>query len=133
MSRSLDLDALDRYNKLRNENRAIIENARVVEKQDIGRAAEMYMQAIEATQSYAFITFEKGLFGRLLMEVASEYGHTGELVALDRLTMCLIKLGRAEEDATFVESYFALYRRDRDTVASEAIAKRVSKALARRR
>lgn len=132
MSHSVDLDALETHNKLRDANRALIAEARSVEKQDLERAIAMYKQAIEATESYAFMNYEKGLVGKLLEEEADEFGHNGELVALDRLTLCFIKLGRVEEASACTNAYYSKYRRDRHAKASEAIEKRVNKALARR-
>jgi hypothetical protein len=132
MGRLTDFDALDRHNRLRDSNRALIAEARSLEKQDLERAVAMYRQAIEATQSYAFISYEKGLVGKLLEEEAEEFGQSGELAALDRLTLCLIKLERAEEASTCADVYYAKYRRDRPAKASEAILKRVNKALTRK-
>lgn len=132
MARSMDLDALERHNKLRDANRTLIAEARSVEKQDLERAIAMYKQAIEAAESYAFMNYERGLVGKLLEEEADELSYSGELVALDRLTLCLIKLGRVEEASACVDAYYAKYRRDRHAKPSEAIEKRINKALARR-
>jgi hypothetical protein len=91
----------------------------------------MYIQAVEAIQSYAFITYEKGLVGQLLKEEAAELGVCGEINALDRLTLCLIKRGRPAEAVQHTDNYFALYRRDLQFGVAKRIAKRVNKALAR--
>ncbi len=52
---------------------------------------------IEDTHAYAFMDFEKGLVGELLAKEAAEFCRRGEIEALDRLTVCLIKLGRPRE------------------------------------
>ena len=91
----------------------------------------MYIRAIEAIQGYAFITYEKGLVGQLLEEEAAELGISGEINALDRLTICLVKIGKAAEAAQYTEKYFSLYRRDQQFKVAERIVKRVEKALAR--
>jgi len=89
----------------------------------------MYVQAIEAIRGYAFINCEKGLVDQLLSEEAYEVGISGEIEALDRLTMCLIKLKRSEEAARHAHDYFTLYRRDLGRPASQRVAKRIEKAV----
>lgn len=131
MGRATDYQALERYHKLRNTNRALIQQAKAIEKRDLAQAAKKYVQAIGAIPQYASISYEKGLVGKLVDEEAEEIGRSGEIEALDRLTMCLIKLERAAEAAQHVTGYFALYRRDLQLGASQRIAKRIEKALAR--
>jgi hypothetical protein len=131
MGRAFDLDALDRFHKLQNANRTLIAEARGVEKLDAERAVGMYMRAVEAIRTYAFLRLEEGLVGQLLEEEDAEFGKTGEIEALDRLTLCLIKLGRHQEASRYADSYFALYRRDMGLAASDRIKRRIEKALAR--
>lgn len=131
MGRATDFEALEHYHELRNANRALIQQAKAIEKQDLAQAAKMYVQAIEAIRGYACISYEKGLVGQLLDEEADEVGRSGEIEALERLTMCLIKLQRPTEADQHANSYFALYRRDLQLAASQRIAKRIEKALAR--
>jgi tetratricopeptide (TPR) repeat protein len=131
MGRETDFEALDRRNNLRAENLSLIQQAKAIEKNDMEKAASIYIQAIEAIQAYAFITYEKGLVGQLLEEEAAELGVCGEVNALDRLTICLIKLGRPTEAAEHTDKYFALYRRDLQFGIAGRIVKRVDKAIAR--
>jgi hypothetical protein len=131
MGREIDSEALVRYHSLRDANRVLIQNARMVEKQDLEEAVSMYAQAIDAAQAYASISYEKGLVGRLREEEKAEFGTGGEIMALDRLTMCLVKLGRAAEAAERADNYFTLYRRDLQYAVRGSIAKRIEKALSR--
>jgi hypothetical protein len=131
MGREIDIEASDRRYSLRSANLSLIQQARAIEKQDIEKAISMYIRAIEAIQGYAFITYEKGLVGQLLEEEAAELGISGEINALDRLTICLVKIGKAAEAAQYTEKYFLLYRRDQQFKVAERIVKRVEKALAR--
>jgi hypothetical protein len=133
LARPIDYEALDRHNKLQATNRALIQKAKAQEKLNLALAAEMYVRAIDALAQYASINWESGIIGRLLDEHAQEYGLCGEIEALDRLTMCLAKLGRANEAANHVQRYFAMYRGDLERPATERIRKRVEKALARSR
>jgi hypothetical protein len=129
MGRATDFQALERYNKLRDANRSLIQQAKALEKSDLLQAAGLYIQAIEAIPTYVSINYEKGLVGQLLDEEADEFGKSGEIEALDRLTMCLIKLNRAAEASEHAKSYFAMYRRDLEMAASQRIAKRIEKKV----
>jgi hypothetical protein len=131
MGREIDLETLDRRNALRTGNLAVIREAEAIEKHDRDKAAVMYIQAIETIRSYAFLTYEKGLVGKLLGEEAADLGVHGEIHALDRLTMCLIKLGRPEEAAQRAEDYFSQYARDRQLIVAARITHRVRKAIER--
>lgn len=131
MGRPTDFGALAEYHRLRNANRALVESAKDIEKTDLEAAAAMYVQAIEAIHSYATISYEKGLVGQLLQEESAEVGISGELEALDRLSLCLTKLGRPAEAASRADQYFALYRRDLKLAAAERIIKRIEKARSR--
>lgn len=130
MGRATDFQLLERYHELRDANRSLIQEAKAIEKRDFVQAVKMYVQAIEAIPGYAFINYEKGLAGQLLGEEADELGRSGEIEALDRLTMCLIKVKRPAEASEQAKSYFAIYRRDLQMAASQRIAKRIEKAPA---
>jgi hypothetical protein len=133
MGRATDFQALERYHKLRDANRCLIQEAKAIEEHDLAHAVEMYVHAIEAIREYTFISYEKGLIGQLLDEEAEELGRSGEIQALDRLTMCLIKLERPDESAQHAHDYFALYRRDQQSAAFHRITKRIEKARAHAR
>ena len=69
-----------------------------------------------------------GLVGQLLDEETTELGRRGQVEAIDRLTMCLVKLGRVPEAVQRSEAYFRLYLRDREMAAFQRIQKRLEKA-----
>ena len=129
--RTTDFKALEIYHKNRNANRELLERARKLEAADLAAAAELSIQAIEAIPTYAHIKYEGGLIGRLMDDETAEFGSSGEFGALDRLSMCLCKLGRAEEAAQRAEDYFSTFRRDRLEPNECPVTKRISKALAR--
>lgn len=131
MGREFDYPALNRYHKLRDANRVLIQQAKAIEKRDLAQAVQMYAQAIGAISQYASIRYETGLVGKLLDEEAEERGKSGEIEALNRLTICLVKLDRVSEAAQHVADYFTLYRRDLQLGASQPILRRIEKALAR--
>lgn len=131
MGRATDFLALERYHKLRDANRSLVQQAKAHEKVDLAEAAKMYVQAIEAIAQYASISYEKGLVGKLLDDEADDIGRAGEIEALDRLTMCLVKLNRSADAASHANRYFAKYRRDLQLGTAQRINKRIEKALAR--
>ena len=131
--RDIDLDALQRYNQLRDANRSLIRHTKtLIEKDDLDRAVAMYMEAINAIPGYLSIKYEKGRVAQLIAEEEAEIGLWGEVEALNRLTMCLIKLGRPEEAARHAQSYFARYKGDLQRAAAQRILGRIEKALARK-
>lgn len=127
--RETDFEALDRFHKLRNANKNLISEAKKIESEDLNKAVLMYYNAIQAIQLYINIDYEKGLVGKLLREESNESGPFGEIEALDRLTICLIKLKRVEEAAQQMEAYFKTYKGDLNRSAAKKIQTRIEKAL----
>lgn len=132
-NRKTDFEACDKRYSLTTANRSLIKQAKAIEKHDIDKAISMYIQAVEAIQSFAFIRTEKGIVGQLLDEEASELGVFGMIEAIDRLTICLVKAGRVSEAAQYTDNYFSLYRRDLQFGVAKRIMRRVDKALSRMR
>jgi hypothetical protein len=131
MGRSSDYKLIDRYNVLRNANRKLIEETKTIEKTDLEAAVTNYKTAIEKTGEYVFMDFEHGLVGQLLKDECDELGRCGEPLALERLTMCLIKLGRVTEAVEASAAYFSRYRRDLETQFAERVKARIDNASAR--
>lgn len=131
MGRATDFKLLEHYHALRDANRRLIQETKALESTEPGLAVEQYLKAIEKTEEYAFLEFEQGIVGQLLREEAKELGRHGEIEALDRLTLCLIKLGKASEAADHIATYFSRFKRDLLLKSSEKIKKRIEKALHR--
>ncbi|WP_223511015.1 hypothetical protein [Pseudomonas sp. BF-R-05] len=125
--RKIDYDALNKYHALRDANCDLIVATRSLEKSDPELAISRYYQAIANTWAYASLQLEPGLIGLLLDEEKQEFGYSGELQALDRLTLCLKHLGRALEARSATEEYFATYQVDQELRLAESIKKRVGK------
>jgi len=133
MGRLTDFKLLEHYHALRDANRRLIQETKALESTQPNLAVEQYKKAIEKTSEYAFLDFEQGLVGQLLREEANELGRNGELEALDRLTLCLIKLGKSSEAGEHTGAYFSRFKRDLLLKSSEKIIKRIEKALNRAR
>lgn len=128
MSRPTDFKESARYHELRNANRALIAQAKDKEKADLEGAVVLYKQALERLAEYATIQPDKGLVGKLLDEEIEEIGLRGELQILDRLTLCLVRLGRSSEASAAATSYFTSYRADILLSAAKKIQQRLAKA-----
>lgn len=131
--RMSDFKTLERFHMLRDANRKFIADTRELEDTDLESACSRYRIAVERIAEYAFLEYEPGLVGRLLREEKEEAGYSGELVALDRLTLCLIKSERPLEAKTAAEEYFAQYRQDLFLSGAKKIQQRIQKALDRKR
>ena len=129
MSRPTDFKASARYHELRNANLAMFAEAKGKEKTNPKGAVLLYQQALQKLAEYAPIQPDSGLVGKLIDEDITEYGLRGELQILDRLTLCLVRLGRGIEAKAAVTTYFAAYRRDAQLTGAQKIEQRVAKAI----
>lgn len=125
MSRRTDFKALDKYHRLRDENLELIARAKASEKSSPDNAVSLYYKALGQLSQYAGIQSEFGLVGQLLSEEIQENGLRGELQILDRLTLCLVRIGRRMEAAEVTERYFVAYRADIKLSSAAKITKRV--------
>jgi hypothetical protein len=128
--RSHDWQLGERYSALRIANRKLIQETKAAEKVDREIAIKTYKIAIGKAAEYAFMDVEGGLVGQLLKDECDELGRCGEPLALERLTMCLIKLGRVTEAVEVSAAYFSLYKRDLETQFATRVKARIEKALA---
>ena len=126
--RKTDYEKLDLFHKLRDANRDLIAKGKALEKTDTAAAIACYREAIAAIDAYETIVYESGIVGQLLREEQEELGRQGEWEAIDRLTLCLTKLGRFDDAAAYAQDYYRRYALDKN-VASYG---RVMKRLARR-
>lgn len=128
-ARRSDYSAIDRFHQLRNANRALAQAARELERDAPAQAAEKYAVALAAIAEYAFIKFELDLVGDLIDEENAELGFSGDIAILERYTMVLVKLGRAQEAKAAIDEYITKYKRDRNRSSFEKICARVEKVL----
>ena len=130
-ARSIDYEALEMFHGRRNANRALMQKARKAEKTNPEKAVEMYIETINAIEDYRTIQCEGGLVGRLIKEETEKGARFGEINAIDRLSLCLIRLGRAVEASERVKAYFKMYNGDLNYAPTSRIEKRIAKALAK--
>ena len=99
--REFDYDAIAQYHKLRDKNRLFVAETRPLEKENTEQAVERYREALIAMYEYESITKERGLVADL-----GGGPDWGDPNILDRLTLCLIKLGRSDEAIEEADKYF---------------------------
>jgi len=105
--RQFDYAALDRYHALRDATTSFVSVTRPLEVTDPETAIQRYRQAIKRVHEYTAMTLETGLVADLRKEVGEPV--SGDILALDRLTLVLRKLGRFGEIVGDVDDYFAHY------------------------
>jgi hypothetical protein len=123
-----DFTLIDQYHRKRNANRARIASIKALEKEDLEAACVAYKEVILKTAEYAFTVHESGIVGQLMREEREEFGWSGEAEALERLVMCLLKLGKLEEASNTARDYFTTYRMDANLKAFERTQTRIAKA-----
>ena len=128
MSKTTDLEPSARYPELRDANLVTFAEAKGKEKTNPEGAVLLYQQALEKLAEYAPIQPDLGLVGKLIDEYIAEYGLRGDLQILDRLTLCLVRLGRGTEAKAATTAYFAAYRWDAQLSGAQKIEQRVAKA-----
>lgn len=125
--RQFDYAALEKFHKLRDANRRFVAETRPLESQDPSQAVRRYQEALVRQREYAHLTLEHGL----VAELATMFPKTGEPEILNRLTMCLGKLGRFAEAIAEAERYFGEYPGALDLTAGKTIEKRIEKFRAK--
>jgi hypothetical protein len=132
----------ERYAKattLREETKQLIERAAAWEKTNAQRAIDSYLKALRSIDRYApsfHAQRPTGLIGMISDEIARSTGREdlmkGDVIVIDRLTLCLKKLGRGEEAAKHADQYFAKYPYDARLKQGIAVQKRVNKLVGRK-
>lgn len=120
--RNFDYIALEQFHRLRDANRRFIEETKAIECIDLEGAVERYRLAMNRMREYEALVLEHGLISELM-----DWPKAGEPTILDRLTLCLVKLGRAAEAASEAEQYFSDFPAARERVIGKQIMKRLER------
>ena len=123
MQRQTDFDLLNSYHVLREQNLRFVGKTYLIEKTEPEQAVKRYKYAIKAIDEYEYIQYEKGLIGELM-----ERSQKGEPEILDRLSMCLIRLGRVDEAAEEARLYFEKFPGAVSMSIGKRILSRIEKA-----
>ena len=120
--RQFDYAAIALYHKLRDANREFVAETKPLEVSDPQAAVQRYRQALLAMREYESITRERGIVAQL--NVGPTWGDPG---VLDRLTLCLIRIGRPHEAVLEADSYFARFPSALKLTAGRRITARVNR------
>lgn len=121
--RPFDFTASEKYNRLRDANLRFVDETKAFERSDPDRAVRCYRQALKQMRRYESMVTERGLIADLMKGTA-----TGDTIILDRLTLCLVRSGRATEAVAEAERYFAGFPAARNLVIGQNIVRRVERA-----
>jgi hypothetical protein len=121
--------ACRRYYALRDANQRFIAETWPFERTDPGTAVARYREAIGKMREYESINVGEGLAGELFQAIST---HPGEPGILNRLTLCLLRLGRIDEAIQEAEAYFAEFPDAREHGFGPQILRRVERARSKR-
>ena len=129
MARRIDIKALRRRDELMARNKALMGEAKALEKKDVVRAIALYREAFSLLKEFALIPIESGLYAKVFAEQVAEQGPIGQISLLDRLTLCLIRAGQAEAARASAQEYFEVFKKERTFAAAKAIEARLARAF----
>ena len=61
----------------------------------------------------------------------SLFPESGDIECLNRLTLCMCKVGRADEAQSAIDDYLSAFPKDAELKTAEQVRRRVEKALAK--
>jgi hypothetical protein len=109
----------------------LISDSKILEITNIEGAIEGYRKAIKAIAEYCgysgWENMDDCLFKKICLEVERDKGKEGEIEAIDRLTLCLCKIGRRSEAKIEAHNYFSTYTQDYSSIGYVNVMKRVYK------
>lgn len=120
--RQFDEEALAKYHDMREAARKLVEAAKALEATDLKQASAMYWEALDAAREYEKLVLERGLVAEL--NDSPKYGFPK---ALDRLTDCLVRLGRVDEAIAETKSYFEQFPHSLQWAPARKAVKRLEK------
>lgn len=121
--RQFDFEALEQYHQLRDANRRFIEETKALESTNLASAVERYLTAMDCMRNYESMTLERGLIADLA--IGPDWGDPN---ILNRLTLCLYKLGLYQKLIAEADRYFSDFPTALTTGVGKQVLARVKKA-----
>ena len=125
-------EEIERYHDIRRANETFVVATKQLEETDPEIAIARYKTAIiqmrEQEKLSERLFRSTGLRGELYVPI-----RRGQPNLLDRLTLCLVKLGRLEEAAEETERYFLEFPDARESSRGKAVIKRINRGKKARR
>jgi hypothetical protein len=126
-----DWESFNKYTKLRLDNRKFIVETKPFEKINIEEAISRYRKAIKTISEYCYYSQTESMKDCLkktvCLDMEKAEGIKGEIEAIERLTLCLCKVGRREEAKREALDYFSTFSQDYTYKGYVDIMKRVYK------
>lgn len=120
--RQFDYQALQQFHAARDANRQFVADTRPFEVDRPQEAINRYYLALAALRKYEALVLERGLVAEL-----GGRPNWGDPEILDRLTLCLVRMGKAEEAAKVAADYF----RDFPGATGMKFGKRIAARISR--
>ena len=125
--RQFDYEACERFHSARNTVRLFVRETKPFESSDPLQAVERYKKALLRMYDYKTIVMERGLIAEL-MDDGTHYT-CGDPPILDRLTLCLSRLGMWAELQSAVDDFLTRYPMVVDHHWMQPILRRREKAI----
>jgi hypothetical protein len=120
---AVGFELYDKYHALRRANLDSMTEIRALEKSDAEEAVRRYRKALENMRQYESMELHTGVMAKLMRRMP----RCGDVVILDRLTLCLSKLGRGAEAIAESETYFREFPSALRTCIGQKIVKRTER------
>lgn len=124
--RQFDYPALERFHAARSANRIFVAETKLLESTNIEQAVARYKQAMLRMYEYESITLERGLIAELSSD-CYQCG-SGGINILDRLTLCLYRLGRGRELDEAVNDFLSRFPQAVELAMMQPILRRRERA-----
>jgi hypothetical protein len=118
--RDFDYAALEKYHAMRGANLLFVAATRPLETANIQLAIDRYRQALDHLRAYESLVLERGLVAEL-----SNQPKVGDPNILDRLTLCLMLVGRSLDARVETDRYLEEFPGARTTGIGKRILRRV--------
>ncbi|MGO9094840.1 MAG: hypothetical protein ACLQGV_06410 [Bryobacteraceae bacterium] len=128
--RDFDYEALDRYWSAKKDNQAFVAGTRPLETSDPPQAVAQYQEAMSKMYEHESLVLERGLLAEYQQEMG--YGKSrGDCNILNRLTLCLWKLGRYQDLIEAVDEFATFSPGSLGLTIMQGSLKRRAKAASR--
>ncbi len=125
MARSVDLNLIEKQIQITNKRKILFEAGKEIENADGKTAVKKYLLAIEQEKKLLKIDVETGLMSEVINKRNEVLGHSGYIELINRLTICLKKMGLLDDAKTYSIDYFKTFRYDLTLSAAQSVLKRV--------
>ena len=121
----MDYDAVGEYHRLNKANREFVKETRALERSEPTEAVGRYRRAITALCECRDLARTKGIeaYGLTLNQT--------DATPIDRLTRCLLKMGKTDEASSELEKFVEAFPNAREMTLVKTVRERVNRAQGR--